>query len=63
MRKPILLVLVALFALATVFGGFDQQKSVFAGSSKEVNYLVNFVSGLILLGAVSIDYFTHAKAK
>jgi ribose transport system substrate-binding protein len=46
MRKSILLVLVALFALATVFGGFAQQKSVFAGSSKEVYYMVCFVTGV-----------------
>ena len=46
MKKSILLVLVALFALATVFGGFAQTKSVFAGSSKEVYYMVDFVSGV-----------------
>jgi ribose transport system substrate-binding protein len=46
MRKSILLVLVALFALATVFGGFAQQKSVFAGSPKEVYYMVCFVTGV-----------------
>jgi len=46
MKKAILLVLVALFALATVFGGFAQQKSVFAGSPKEVYYLVCFVTGV-----------------
>jgi ribose transport system substrate-binding protein len=46
MRKSILLVLVALFALATVFGGFAQAKSVFAGSPKEVYYMVAFVTGV-----------------
>ena len=46
MKKAILLVLVAMFALATVVGGFAQQKSVFAGSSKEVYYMVDFVSGV-----------------
>jgi ribose transport system substrate-binding protein len=46
MRKSVLLVLVALFALATVFGGFAQQKSVFQGSPKEVYYFVAFVTGV-----------------
>jgi len=39
-------VLVALFTLATVLGGFAQQKSVFQGSPKEVYYMVDFVSGV-----------------
>jgi ribose transport system substrate-binding protein len=46
MKKAILLVMVALFALTTVVSGFAQQKSVFAGSSKEVYYMVDFVSGV-----------------
>jgi ribose transport system substrate-binding protein len=46
MKKAILLVLVVLFALATVVGGFAQQKSVFVGSPKEVYYLVCFVTGV-----------------
>jgi ribose transport system substrate-binding protein len=45
MRKSVLVVLVAVFALATVFSGFAQ-KSVFQGSSKEVYYFVDFVSGV-----------------
>ncbi len=46
MRKPVALILVALFLCATVIGGFAQQKSVFQGSSKEVYYFVDFVSGV-----------------
>ena len=46
MRRTVLVVLVALFTLATVLGGFAQQKSVFQGSSKEVYYMVDFVSGV-----------------
>jgi ribose transport system substrate-binding protein len=46
MRKAVLVALVALFALATVVGGFAQQKSVFQGSAKEVYYMVDFVSGV-----------------
>ena len=46
MRRTVLVVLVALFAFATVLGGFAQQKSVFQGSSKEVYYMVDFVSGV-----------------
>ena len=46
MRKSVLVILVAVFALATVFGGFAQKKSVFQGSSKEVYYMVDFVSGV-----------------
>ena len=46
MRKSVLIVMVAVFALATVFGGFAQTKSVFAGSPKEVYYMVDFVSGV-----------------
>jgi ribose transport system substrate-binding protein len=41
------MVLVAVFALATVSGGWAQEKpSVFAGSPKEVYYMVVFVSGV-----------------
>ena len=46
MRKSVLIVMVAVFVLATVFGGFAQTKSVFAGSPKEVYYMVDFVSGV-----------------
>lgn len=41
------MLLVALFACATVLGGFAQQKpSVFQGSPKEVYYMVAFVTGV-----------------
>ena len=46
MGRTVLVVLVAVFTLATVLGGFAQQKSVFQGSSKEVYYMVDFVSGV-----------------
>jgi ribose transport system substrate-binding protein len=47
MKRTALVFLVALFTCATVVGGFAQQKpSVFQGSSKEVYYMVDFVSGV-----------------
>jgi ribose transport system substrate-binding protein len=46
MRRTVLVVVAALFALATVLGGFAQQKSPLQGSSKEVYYFVDFVSGV-----------------
>jgi ribose transport system substrate-binding protein len=47
MKRTVLVLLVAVFTLATVLGGFAQQKpSVFQGSPKEVYYMVDFVSGV-----------------
>ena len=47
MRKTFLVVLVVLFALAAVSGGWAQQKpSVFVGSPQEVYYMVMMVSGV-----------------
>ncbi len=45
MRKAVMVVLVALFAVAIVMGGWAQQKqSLFQGSPKEVYYFVDFLS-------------------
>jgi ribose transport system substrate-binding protein len=46
MKRTVLVLLVAVFSLATVLGGFAQKKSVFQGNSKEVYYMVDFVSGV-----------------
>jgi ribose transport system substrate-binding protein len=47
MKRFFCVALVALFALATVFGGFAQAKpNVFQGSPKEVYYFVAFVTGV-----------------
>ncbi|MGA2479502.1 MAG: substrate-binding domain-containing protein [Spirochaetia bacterium] len=45
MRKAVMLVLVALFAMAIIMGGWAQQKkSLFQGSPNEVYYFVDFLS-------------------
>ncbi|HVP19063.1 MAG TPA: substrate-binding domain-containing protein [Spirochaetia bacterium] len=46
MKRTLALVLAALFLCLTALGGFAQQKSVLQGSSKEVYYFVDFVSGV-----------------
>ena len=46
MKRTVLVLLVAVLTLASVLGGFAQKKSVFQGSSKEVYYMVDFVSGV-----------------
>ena len=46
MKKKLLVALIVLFALATVFSGFAQQKNVFQGSPKETYYMVMMVSGV-----------------
>jgi ribose transport system substrate-binding protein len=46
MKKSLLVVLIVLFTLASVMGGWAQTKNVFQGSPKEVYYFVCMVSGV-----------------